>query len=48
LRSEAEAALGPKFDIRAFHDTFLGMGAVPLTVLEEQMHEFIARQKAKG
>jgi uncharacterized protein (DUF885 family) len=48
LRLEAEAALGPKFDIRAFHDTFLGMGAVPLTVLEEQMHEFIARQKAKG
>jgi uncharacterized protein (DUF885 family) len=48
LRSEAEAALGPKFDIRAFHDTFLGMGAVPLTVLEEQMREFIRKQQAKG
>jgi len=48
LRSEAEAALGPKFDIRAFHDTFLGMGAVPLTVLEEQMREFIRKQQARG
>ena len=48
LRSEAEAALGPKFDIRAFHDTFLGMGAVPLTVLEEQIREFIRKQQAKG
>jgi len=47
LRSEAEAALGPKFDIRAFHDRFLAMGAVPLSVLEQQMHEFIREQKAK-
>ena len=47
LRSEAEAKLGPKFDIRGFHDTFLGMGAVPLTVLEQQMREWIRKQKAK-
>ena len=47
LRSEAEAALGPKFDIRGFHDTFLAMGAVPLTVLEQQMREWIRQQKAK-
>jgi uncharacterized protein (DUF885 family) len=47
LRAEAEAALGPKFDIRAFHDTFLAMGAVPLTVLEDQMHAFIREQAAK-
>jgi uncharacterized protein (DUF885 family) len=47
LRSQAEAELGPKFDIRAFHDRFLAMGAVPLTVLEQQMRVFIAEQKAK-
>jgi uncharacterized protein (DUF885 family) len=47
LRAEAEAELGPKFDIRAFHDRFLAMGAVPLTVLEQQMRVFIAEQKAK-
>jgi uncharacterized protein (DUF885 family) len=47
LRSEAEAALGPRFDQRAFHDRILGMGAVPLTVLEEQMRAWIAAEKAK-
>jgi uncharacterized protein (DUF885 family) len=48
LRTEAEQQLGPKFDIKGFHDTFLGMGAVPLTVLEQQMREWIRQQKAKG
>ena len=47
LRSEAEAALGPKFDERGFHDTFLAMGAVPLNVLEQQMRAWIQREKAK-
>ena len=47
LRSEAEAELGPKFDIRGFHDTFLAMGAVPLTVLEQQMRAWIREEKAK-
>jgi uncharacterized protein (DUF885 family) len=47
LRSEAEAELGPRFDIRGFHDTFLAMGAVPLSVLEQQMRAWIAQQKAK-
>jgi uncharacterized protein (DUF885 family) len=47
LRSEAEARLGPKFDIRGFHDTFLAMGAVPLTVLEQQMRSWIAAEAAK-
>jgi uncharacterized protein (DUF885 family) len=47
LRSEAEKTLGPKFDIRAFHDAILGMGAVPLSVLEDQMHAFIREQAAK-
>ena len=35
LRAEAERALGPDFDIRAFHGTVLGNGAVPLGVLEQ-------------
>jgi uncharacterized protein (DUF885 family) len=47
LRSEAETTLGPRFDIRAFHDAILGMGAVPLTVLEDQMHAFIHAEAAK-
>jgi uncharacterized protein (DUF885 family) len=47
LRTEAEKTLGPKFDIRAFHDAILGMGAVPLSVLEDQMHAFIREQAAK-
>jgi uncharacterized protein (DUF885 family) len=41
-RARAEAALGPKFDIRAFHDTVLKMGAVPLPVLKAQIDVFIA------
>jgi uncharacterized protein (DUF885 family) len=41
LRGEAESALGPKFDQRAFHDRILALGAVPLTVLEEQMRAWI-------
>jgi uncharacterized protein (DUF885 family) len=35
LRTAAELALGPDFDIRAFHGTVLGNGAVPLGVLEQ-------------
>ncbi|MFL6786262.1 MAG: DUF885 domain-containing protein [Sphingomicrobium sp.] len=47
LRREAETTLGPKFDIRAFHDRILGMGAVPLTVLEDQMRKFIREEAAR-
>jgi len=47
LRAEAEAELGPRFDQRGFHDRILGMGAVPLTVLDEQMRAWIAAEKAK-
>lgn len=41
-RREAEAALGPKFDQRKFHDAILALGSVPLPVLEERMAKFIA------
>jgi uncharacterized protein (DUF885 family) len=42
LRAKAEKALGPKFDIRAFHDTILATGSVPLPVLEQRIDRFIA------
>jgi prolyl oligopeptidase len=47
LRAEAEKALGDRFDIRAFHDKLLGMGALPLSVLEVEMRAWIAEQSAR-
>ena len=41
LRSKAEAALGDRFDIRAFHDAVLENGALPLPMLEKQIDAFI-------
>ena len=41
-RHKAESALGPKFDIRNFHDTVLQLGSVPLPVLEARIDRFIA------
>lgn len=41
-RAKAQAALGPRFNIRAFHDTVLALGSVPLPVLEAQIDQFIA------
>jgi uncharacterized protein (DUF885 family) len=41
-RKKAEAALGDRFDIRAFHDTVLQLGSVPLPVLQARIDTFIA------
>ncbi len=41
-RRKAEAALGPRFDIRAFHDTVLQLGCVPMPVLSARIDRFIA------
>ena len=46
LRAKAENALGDKFDIRGFHDTILGGGALPLDLLEKRVDGWIAAQKA--
>lgn len=40
-RTEAETKLGAKFDQRWFNDTILGLGAVPLPVLEQQLEDWI-------
>jgi len=41
-RAKAEAALGAKFNIRAFHDTVLQLGSVPLPILTARIDRFIA------
>lgn len=46
LRDKAEKELGDKFDIKGFHDSVLGGGAMPLAVLERQVDSWIASQKS--
>ena len=46
LRDKAQAALGPKFDIREFHDQVLDTGALPLEILEQKIDRWIASKKA--
>ncbi|WP_337243435.1 DUF885 domain-containing protein [Luteimonas sp. gir] len=46
LRRKAETELGDRFDIRGFHDTVLGGGALPLDLLEQRVDRWIAEKKA--
>lgn len=41
LRAEAEEALGERFDLREFHDVVLRNGAIPLSILRDEVHEWI-------
>ena len=48
LRDRAKKQLGPRFDIRAFHDEVLGGGAMPLDVLEKRVDGWIAQTRQAG
>jgi uncharacterized protein (DUF885 family) len=45
LRERAQKELGPKFDVRAFHDAVLDSGPLPLDVLEEKIGRWIQGAK---
>jgi uncharacterized protein (DUF885 family) len=47
LRAMATKELGDKFDLAAFHDTVIGQGALPLDVLDRQIRDWVAAEKAK-
>ena len=44
VRDEAKAKLGPKFDLKAYHDAVLLSGAMPLTVLQRHVADWVATQ----
>lgn len=45
LREQAERELGPRFDLRAFHDAVLGSGAITLPMLRQQVESWIRRSQ---
>jgi uncharacterized protein (DUF885 family) len=47
LRSRAEMELGPRFDLRGFHDAVLANGMVPMPVLEAQVESWIDGRRAR-
>jgi uncharacterized protein (DUF885 family) len=48
LRERAKKELGPKFDIRTFHDEMLNGGVLPLDMLDARTNAWIAAQKERG
>ncbi len=48
LRDKAKRELGPRFDIREFHDAVLKDGAVPLPVLEDLVGKYIEEKKGES
>ena len=47
LRERARTELGDRFDIRGFHDTVLGGGALPLAILERRVDGWIAAERSR-
>lgn len=47
LRAKAEAALGPRFDLRTFHDAVLENGSVPLELVDAHVTAWIGREAAR-
>jgi uncharacterized protein (DUF885 family) len=47
LRTYAEQKLGPKFDVREFHDVVLRNGRLPLELLDEQVREYVRTSAGK-
>lgn len=47
LRERASRELGPKFDLRRFHDEVLGAGAMPLWLVEDRIDRWIAAEKTR-
>ena len=47
LRKFATKELGDRFDIRGFHDTVLGSGAIPLSILEQNVKNYVAAEIKK-
>ncbi|TMJ12619.1 MAG: DUF885 domain-containing protein [Alphaproteobacteria bacterium] len=45
LRARAEKQLGPKFDLKGFHDLLIGSGSQPLSVLERRVNDWIAARR---
>ncbi len=45
LRQKAEKALGPKFDIKGFHDLLIASGSQPLSILERRVDDWISRSQ---
>lgn len=48
LRKKAEKALGERFDLRTFHETVLGSGSLPLTILEAHIDWYIKKQQQES
>jgi uncharacterized protein (DUF885 family) len=48
MRAKGEAALGPRFDVKAFHSLVLRDGALPIDVLEAKVDRWIAQSKGAG